>query len=71
MKKDFDFNWKNSYEQIYIKDPVDGGRVLRNTSRDEIFAWCEEHCTGKYWIGMGFGIFELECDEVLFKMRWG
>lgn len=57
--------------RIYIRDPVDGGCVLRNDSRDMLFKWCEENCKGRYWIGMGFGQFELKDDAILFKLRWG
>jgi hypothetical protein len=56
--------------RVYIRDPIDRGSVLRNDSRDAIFEWCEENCQGKYWVGMGFGQFELEDDVTLFKLRW-
>lgn len=70
---EWDWTWIHDpkVQRIYIRDPVDGGSVLRNNSRDEIFDWCEENCKGRYWIGMGFGQFELECDQILFKLRWG
>ena len=57
--------------RIYVRDPNDGSRILRNNSRDMLFEWCRENCSGGYWIGMGFGQFELGNDAVLFKMRWG
>lgn len=56
--------------RIYIRDPVDGGSILRNGSREELFEWCGENCLGAYWIGMGFGEFELEQDAMLFRMTW-
>jgi len=62
--------WHDGAKRYYIKDPVDGGRVLRNDSRDKIFAWCKQHCNGDYWIGMGFGMFELDSDAALFLLRW-
>ena len=57
--------------QVYVNDPVDGHKVFRNLSRDMLFDWCEENCTGRYWVGMGFGKFELQDDATLFKLRWG
>lgn len=32
--------------------------------------WCEENCTGKYWISAGCGKFELKEDAVLFQLTW-
>lgn len=58
-------------EHHYIRDPVDGGRILSSESRAMLFDWCEENCQGKYWIGMGFGQFELAADAVLFRLTWG
>jgi hypothetical protein len=55
---------------VWVRDPIDGGRVLRDASRDQMFEWCEANCTGRYWIGMGFGRFELADDALLFSMRW-
>ncbi len=63
--------WHQYAKRYYIKDPVDGGRVLRNDSRDKIFAWCKQHCKDDYWIGMGFGQFKSEKDAALFLLRWG
>jgi len=63
--------WCFSAKKHYIKDPVDGGKILRNDSRDMLFDWCETHCQGKFWIGMGFGQFELESDAALFLLTWG
>ncbi len=63
--------WHQYAKRYYIKDPIDGGRVLRNDSRDKIFAWCKQHCKDDYWIGMGFGQFKSEKDAALFLLRWG
>ncbi len=62
---------KDAAKRYYIKDPIDGGRILRNESRDKIFEWCEKHCEDRYWIGMGFGMFKSEKDAALFLLRWG
>lgn len=56
---------------VFIRDPVDGMQVLRDTSRIMLFNWCEENCEGGYWVGMGFGKFQLEHDAVLFRLTWG
>lgn len=56
--------------RIQIVDPLDGGRILRNDSRDMLFDWCLGNCRGGYWVGMGFGLFELEDDALLFRLRW-
>ena len=63
--------WQQDAKRYYIKDPVDGGRVLRNDSRHEIHEWCKQHCKDRYWIGMGFGQFKSEKDAALFLLRWG
>lgn len=55
---------------VWLDDPVDGGKVLRDESRDMLFDWCEESCRGRFWVGMGFGRFEFEDDALLFKLRW-
>lgn len=55
---------------VWLNDPVDGGRILRDESRDMLFDWCSSQCRGRYWIGMGFGRFELEEDALLFRLRW-
>lgn len=55
---------------VYIKDPDDGMKVLRDKNRDMLFFWCQDNCKGKYWIGMGFGKFELQEDATLFALRW-
>lgn len=62
--------WHQDAKRYYIKDPVDGGRILRNDSRVEIMRWCNQHCKDRYWIGMGFGQFKSEKDAALFLMRW-
>ncbi len=62
--------WHQDAKRYYIKDPIDGGRILRNESRDKIFIWCKQHCEDDYWIGMGFGQFKSEKDAALFLMRW-
>ena len=56
---------------VSVRDPVDHGRVLRETSRNQMFEWCHENCEGHYWIGMGYGEFDLPNDATLFKLRWG
>lgn len=56
--------------KVYLRDPIDGGRILRNDTRDSLFEWCGQNCEGAYWVGMGFAEFELEQDLLLFKMRW-
>jgi hypothetical protein len=56
---------------IWIKDPVDGRSILRAESRDRLFAWCDANCHGRFWVGMGFGRFELRDDAVLFGLSWG
>lgn len=56
--------------QIFVKDPVDNGKVLREENRAVLFEWCETNCSGRYWVGMGFVRLELNEDIVLFKMRW-
>ena len=62
--------WHWDAKRYYIKDPIDGGRVLRNDSRDRIWGWCEKHCEDAYWIGLGFGMFKSEKDAALFLLRW-
>ena len=57
--------------RVYIKDPTDGGNVLRNDNREMLFQWCNINCKGKFWIGMGFGKFEYDEDRILFTMTWG
>jgi hypothetical protein len=54
-----------SRKRLWIKDPVDGGLILRDSSREMLFKWCEEHCQSRYWVGMGFIDFESENDFVL------
>lgn len=66
-----DYHWFHDAKRYYIKDPVDGGNVLRGESRDKVFAWCEQYCEDAYWIGMGFGMFKSEKDAALFLLRWG
>lgn len=56
--------------RIRIRDPIDNGLVLRNSTREELFAWCGENCSGAYWVGMGFAEFELEQDATLFRLVW-
>jgi hypothetical protein len=57
--------------RIRISDPIDGGSILREDSRDVLFEWCLDNCKDGYWIGMGFGLFESEDDALLFRLRWG
>jgi len=66
----FMLNDDESGHYVWVKDPVDGGQVLRNETRNIMFDWCYENCQGKYWIGMGFGRFELDQDAVLFRLTW-
>ena len=63
--------WHQDAKRYYIKDPIDGGRILRNESRRQLQNWCEKHCEDRYWIGMGFGQFKSEKDAALFLLRWG
>jgi hypothetical protein len=56
--------------QIFVRDPIDGGKVLREESRNKLFEWCETNCHGRYWVGMGFVRLELDEDVILFKMIW-
>jgi uncharacterized membrane protein len=56
--------------RIYVKDPVDGAFILGDNQREMLFGWCSNNCKGKYWIGMGFGQFELTEDALLFKLTW-
>lgn len=56
--------------QIFIRDPIDNGKVLREESRARLFDWCELNCHGRYWVGMGFVRLELDEDVVLFKLMW-
>ena len=55
---------------VWLDDPIDGGRILRDESRDMLFDWCRDHCRGRFWVGMGFGRFEYEDDALLFRFRW-
>lgn len=55
---------------VWVTDPVDGGAILRDQSRDMLFDWCRDNCRGRYWIGMGFGRFEFEDDALLFRLGW-
>lgn len=54
--------------QIFVRDPIDNGKVLREESRAKLFEWCELNCHGRYWVGMGFVRFELDEDVMLFKL---
>ena len=63
--------WQQDAKRYYIRDPIDGGRILRNESRRQLQNWCEQHCEDAYWIGMGFGQFKSEKDAALFLLRWG
>lgn len=56
--------------RIRMRDPIDGGRILRDKSREELFEWCGENCSGAYWVGMGFAEFEREQDATLFRLVW-
>lgn len=63
-------DWHSTGIRVKVRDPVDNCSVLRNSSRDLLFEWCAQNCRGKFWIGMGFGKFELDEDAVLFKLTW-
>jgi hypothetical protein len=54
--------------RLWLRDPIDGTRVLRESTRDDLFDWCEQHCSGRFWVGMGFMDFELDEDYVLASM---
>lgn len=56
--------------KIFLKDPTDGRSVFRDVNRNMFFEWCEHHCKGRYWVGMGFVQLELEEDIMLFKLSW-
>lgn len=56
--------------KIFPKDPTDGNSVFRDVNRNMFFEWCEHHCKGRYWVGMGFVQLELEEDIMLFKLSW-
>lgn len=56
--------------KIFTTDPTDGSSVFRNENRNMFFEWCEHHCKGRYWVGMGFVQLELKEDILLFKLSW-
>jgi hypothetical protein len=56
--------------QIFVRDPIDNGKVLREENRAVLFDWCEANCQGRYWVGMGFVRLELDEDIMLFRLRW-
>ena len=56
--------------QLFVKDPTDGGNILRDENRNMFFEWCEHHCKGRYWVGMGFVRLELDEDVTLFRLTW-
>lgn len=56
--------------KVVVRDPIDNSHVFSDSTRDMLFNWCDENCTGRYWVGMGFGMFELQEDATLFKLRW-
>lgn len=57
-------------KQVFVKDPIDKQSVFSESSRTLLFDWCKENCKGCFWIGLGFGQFELEADATLFLLRW-
>lgn len=63
-------DWLKTSTKVKVKDPVDGLGILRDSSRELMFAWCDNNCKGEFWIGMGFGKFELEQDAILFRLTW-
>lgn len=52
-------------KRLWINDPIDGSAILRESSRQMFDNWCEEHCSGRFWVGMGFIDFELQEDWAL------
>lgn len=56
--------------RIYVCDPTDRGRILRDANRELLFDWCRDNCQGRFWVGMGFGQFDLEEDAAMFALRW-
>lgn len=56
--------------RIKVRDPTDGLQILSDDTRAMMFNWCKENCRGRYWIGMGYGEFELETDSILFRLTW-
>ena len=56
--------------RIFVRDPTDNGKVLRDENRAKLFEWCENNCHGRYWVGMGFVRLELDEDVLLFKLSW-
>jgi hypothetical protein len=58
-------------KRLWINDPIDGGKILRNSSRARLFEWCDNNCVGRYWVGMGFIDFECADDFVLAAMIYG
>lgn len=56
--------------KVFAYDSVDNMTVFRNSNRLTLEDWCKENCKGQYWIGMGFGKFELEEDATLFRLTW-
>lgn len=56
--------------RIYVRDPTDNRPVIREANRTMLFEWCKENCRGRFWIGMGFGQFEIEEDAAMFALRW-
>lgn len=56
--------------RVSIRDPIDGGYILRDSSREELFEWCRSNCSGAYWVGMGFVEMEMEQDVILFRLAW-
>lgn len=62
--------WYERGIKVKVRDPVDNLHILRESSRDLLFEWCKDNCRGGYWIGMGFGKFELTEDATLFRLTW-
>jgi hypothetical protein len=54
--------------RLWIRDPVDGGKILREETKDVLFDWCDNHCVGRFRVGMGFIDFELDEDYVMATM---
>jgi hypothetical protein len=56
--------------RIYVRDGNAGNKIQCYHVQERMFAWCQDNCVGRFWIGSGFGEFQLEQDAVLFKLRW-
>lgn len=67
---DVDWGWMKKSTRVKVRDPTDGMQILSDDTRAMLFNWCKDNCQGRYWIGMGYGEFELETDSILFRLTW-